>query len=445
MSKKVSILGAGESGIGAAVLAMKEGYEVWVSDAGKIADRFKKVLEEKEIPFEEGQHTKEKLFEADVIVKSPGVPEHVSIIQEIRKKRVNIISEIEFASQHTDATLIAITGSNGKTTTTSLIWHLMKAAGLEVGLAGNIGKSFAWQVAEESYKIYVLEISSFQLDDIDTFKPHIALLLNITPDHLDRYDYSLYKYGAAKMRIARNQDESDKLIYWMEDPEIVKQMFDFRPSAQRLPFSLKAKEGSKAWVAENQLQIGGKSFLDFTRLKLIGRHNQLNALAALLAVEAFGLDLEEIKGALCEFQPVEHRLEWVAEVEGVRYINDSKATNVEAVAFALEAMEKPLIWLAGGVDKGNEYGSLIEEVEKKVKAIIVLGEDKEKFEQEFSLPIHQVFSMEYAVKKAAELAEEGDAVLLSPACASFDLFKNYEDRGTQFKERVLELKFENRK
>lgn len=443
MKKKISILGAGESGIGAAVLALKEGYEVWVSDAGKIADRFKKILLEKEIPFEEGEHTKEKFFEADMIVKSPGIPEHVEIIQEIRKKGGKIVSEIEFASQHTDAKLIAITGSNGKTTTTSLIWHLMKAAGIEVGLAGNIGKSFAWQVAEESYEVYVLEISSFQLDDIDTFKPNIALLLNITPDHLDRYDYSLYKYGAAKMKIAANQEESDSLIYWMEDPEIAKQMFDLKPKSQRLPFSLKERKASKAWVEKTQLQMGGKSFLDFTSLKLIGRHNQLNALAALMAVEAYGVDLEEVKDALCEFHPVEHRLEWVAEVDGVSYINDSKATNVDAVAFALEAMEKPLIWLAGGVDKGNDYTELKEEVEQKVKSIIVLGEDKVKFEKEFSLPIQQAMSMEEAVRIASEISETGDTVLLSPACASFDLFKNYEDRGKQFKEEVLGLRIEN--
>ncbi|MEL6250868.1 MAG: UDP-N-acetylmuramoyl-L-alanine--D-glutamate ligase [Bacteroidota bacterium] len=437
MSKKVSILGAGESGIGAAILAQKEGYEVWVSDAGNIAERFKKILLENEIPFEEGKHTKEKFFKADMIVKSPGIPEHAGIIQEIRGVGSKIISEIEFASLHTDSRLIAITGSNGKTTTTSLIWHLLNAAGIQVGLAGNIGKSFAWQVAEAAYDAYVLEISSFQLDDVETFKPEIALLLNITPDHLDRYNYSLKKYGAAKMRIAEMQEESDKLIYWMEDMEIAKQLFDAKPKSQRIPFSLKELKGSKAWVANNHLQIGGTEFLDFTHLKLIGRHNQLNALAALLAVEAFGVEVEKIKEALCEFKPVEHRLEWVAEIEGVRYINDSKATNIDAVAFALEAMERPLVWMAGGVDKGNDYSELTEEVEKKVKEIVVLGEDKEKFEASFNKPLHQAMSMKEGIALAAEIAEVGDTVLLSPACASFDLFKNYEDRGRQFKEEVL--------
>ncbi|MEM8891489.1 MAG: UDP-N-acetylmuramoyl-L-alanine--D-glutamate ligase [Bacteroidota bacterium] len=437
MSKKVSILGAGESGIGAAILAQKEGYEVWVSDAGSIAERFKKILTEKEIPFEEGEHTKEKFFEADMIVKSPGIPEHAGIIQEIRGVGGKIISEIEFASLHTDARLIAITGSNGKTTTTSLIWHLLNAGGIQVGLAGNIGKSFAWQVAEAACDAYVLEISSFQLDDVETFKPEIALLLNITPDHLDRYNYSLKKYGAAKMRIAENQEESDTLIYWMEDTEIAKQLFDAKPISQRIPFSLKEVKGSKAWVANNHLQIGGTEFLDFTHLKLIGRHNQLNALAALLAVEAFGVEVEKIKEALCEFKPVEHRLEWVAEIEGVRYINDSKATNVDAVAFALEAMDRPLIWMAGGVDKGNDYSELKEEVEKKVKGIVVLGEDKGKFEESFNKPLQQAMNMNEGIALAAEMAKEGDTVLLSPACASFDLFKNYEDRGRQFKEEVL--------
>ncbi|MEL6674905.1 MAG: UDP-N-acetylmuramoyl-L-alanine--D-glutamate ligase [Bacteroidota bacterium] len=438
--KKLVVLGAGESGVGAAILGQKEGFEVWVSDKGKIQDRYKQVLEQHNITFEEGQHTKEKFFDAEVIVKSPGIPEKVPIIQTLRAHKIPIISEIEFAARYTDARIVAITGSNGKTTTTTLIYHLLAAAGLDVGLGGNIGKSFALQVAQDPRAAYVLEISSFQLDDIERFQPEVALLLNITPDHLDRYGYQLEAYGAAKMRITENQTPDQVFILNGEDAETQRQLGRHALSAQVRKFGLQAGKGIDAWIAGDALMLKGNHVGDFRHLRLLGRHNQLNVLAALLAVQAFGVDVLEsaVQMALRQFSPIEHRLEEVAEVAGVQFINDSKATNVDAVFYALEAMNRPTIWMAGGVDKGNDYTTLQPWVREKVKAIVVLGEHDEKFHKDFSVPVYQVASMQEGVSQAVRLADAGDAVLLSPACASFDLFQNYEDRGRQFKAAVKE-------
>lgn len=420
---KVAILGGGESGVGAAVLAQKLGEEVWVSDYGKISDRFKKILSEYKIPFEEGGHTIDKFFDADVIVKSPGIPETAKIILDIRKQGKAIISEIEYAARYTDAKLVAITGSNGKTTTSSLIHHLMVAAGIDAGLGGNIGQSFALQVAVDPKPWYVLEISSFQLDDIDEFRPDVALLLNITPDHLDRYGYSMDAYAKAKFEIGINQTAADTFIYCLDDPETMKRLEGFKGKGKRRGFGYEQMEGNE-WRGKSQL---------------IGRHNELNTLAALMAVEACGIQPTSVIPALATFKSIEHRLERVGEVAGVEYINDSKATNVEAVYFALECMEKPVIWMAGGVDKGNDYEPLKRFVSEKVKAIVVLGEHREKFDKDFDKHIMQAMDMKSAVNMAHELAEAGDAVLLSPACASFDLFTNYEDRGVQFKAEVSQI------
>lgn len=431
---KVVIMGAGESGVGAAILARTLGEEVWVSDAGLIGDKYKKILEEHEVPFEEGKHSIEKFFDADVIVKSPGIPGKVPVLQQLREAGRPVISEIEYAFRYTDAKIIAITGSNGKTTTTSLIYHLMKEAGEDVGLGGNIGKSFALQVATEKKAVYVLEVSSFQLDDIELFRPEVAVLLNITPDHLDRYDYSMDKYARAKMRITENQTMQDTFIYCLDDDQTMRMMAGSKTKARRLGFSF-AKEAD-GYVSGNSLVAGGETVIDFREMKLLGLHNQLNTLAALLAVQAYGLKLSRVSEALKSFQPIEHRLELVAEIDGIRYINDSKATNVDAVYFALEGLKGPIVWLAGGVDKGNEYGHLIPLVKEKVKAIVVLGKDDGKFRSSFDVPQTTVMSMDEALQAAQKFSQSGDTVLLSPACASFDLFKNYEDRGRQFKEAI---------
>ena len=433
---KVIILGAGESGVGAAILAKKQGADVFVSDAGKITERFLKILSEYQIPFEMEGHTIDKFFEADVIIKSPGIPDKVAVIQQLKVAGIPIISEIEYASRFTKARIIAITGSNGKTTTTSLVFHLLKQAGENAGLGGNIGMSFAKLVAEENHQVYVLEISSFQLDDIQTFKPEIALLLNITPDHLDRYNYDLSSYGKAKLRIAQNQDADDSFIYNLDDEETKNQLADFQPKSKKLGFSMENKAGSRAWTEGEKLIVDGEVAADFSLMKLLGRHNQQNVLAALLAVKAFGLKWEQIQKGLMSFQPIEHRLELVRELEGVRYINDSKATNVDAVAYALEAVKAPIVWLAGGVDKGNDYSEIQALVNEKVKTIVVLGEYSEKFYRDFDVQVRQVMSMDEAITLARQLARPGDTVLLSPACASFDLFENYEDRGKQFKKLV---------
>ena len=434
---KVIILGAGESGVGAAILAKKQGADVFVSDAGKIAESFLKILSEYQIPFEMEGHTIDKFFEADIIIKSPGIPDRVAVIQQLKAAGVPIISEIEYASRYTDARIIAITGSNGKTTTTSLVYHLLKQAGEDVGLGGNIGTSFAKLVAEEKHRAYVLEISSFQLDDIDTFKPEIALLLNITPDHLDRYGYELSAYGKAKMRIAENQNATDSFIYNLDDAETQNQLEVFQPQAKKMTFSLEKKQGSYAWLEKEKLVVEGEIAADFSEMRLLGRHNQMNTLAALLAVKSYGLKWAQIQEGLKSFESIEHRLEFVRDIGGVKYINDSKATNVDAVSYALEAVQAPIVWLAGGVDKGNDYTEIKALVNEKVKAIVVLGRHSEKFFRDFDVQVRQVMSMKEAIDLARQLAKPGDTVLLSPACASFDLFKNYEDRGRQFKALVV--------
>ncbi|MEL7530248.1 MAG: UDP-N-acetylmuramoyl-L-alanine--D-glutamate ligase [Bacteroidota bacterium] len=437
MKQKIAILGAGESGVGAALLAKKQGAEVWVSDGGKIADRFRSVLTNHAIPFEEGKHTKETFFDSDLVIKSPGIPEHAAIMQEIRASHTPVISEIEYAFRCSGEKIIAITGSNGKTTTTSLIWHLAKAAGMDAALVGNIGKSFAWQVATDPKPLYVLEVSSFQLDDIDQFRPDIALLLNITPDHLDRYGYSIERYGSAKFRITENQQADDTFIYCLDDPETQKQM---QPTqAQSLGFGLDKQLNADAWVEKTALWVNAEHWADFDQTQLLGPHNQLNALAALLALDALGIrERKPVVEALYTFQAIEHRLEKVTEQAGILYINDSKATNVDAVYHALKGMDRPIVWLAGGVDKGNDYSVLTDLVREKVRVLIILGEHREALDEAFPFVERSaVMSMQEGVRAAKAIAKSGDIVLLSPACASFDLFQNYEDRGRQFKNEVL--------
>ncbi|MDX2250222.1 MAG: UDP-N-acetylmuramoyl-L-alanine--D-glutamate ligase [Bacteroidia bacterium] len=437
---KTAILGGGESGVGAAILAKKQGQEVWLSDAGLIKENYKNELIQNAIPFEEGTHSIDKFFDADLIVKSPGIPGTVPIIQQLKAAGKAVISEIEYASRYTTARIIGITGSNGKTTTTSLIYHLLKAAGKDVGLGGNIGQSFALQVAMEKREGYVLEISSFQLDDIETFRPDVAVLLNITPDHLDRYSYSLDNYAAAKFRITENQTMQNAFIWCLEDEQSLRMMEKLSVLAKKQGFGLKKTPDSAAWMENNWLHLAASGpVMDFREMNLLGRHNQVNTLAALLAVEAYGVDVKSLTPALKSFLPIEHRLEPCGEIKGVRYINDSKATNVDAVYFALEGLEGPIVWMAGGVDKGNDYQPLVSFVQEKVKAIVVLGEKKEKFLKAFNVPVYQEMSMKSAVETAGKLSQPGDTVLLSPACASFDLFTNYEDRGKQFKAAVQEI------
>ncbi|MEZ4776625.1 MAG: UDP-N-acetylmuramoyl-L-alanine--D-glutamate ligase [Bacteroidia bacterium] len=437
---KTAILGGGESGVGAAILAKKQGEEVWLSDTGSIKENYKSELIQHAIPFEEGTHSIDKFFEADVIVKSPGIPGTVPIIQQLKAAGKSVISEIEYASRYTHARIIGITGSNGKTTTTSLIYHLLIAAGKDVGLGGNIGQSFALQVAMGKREGYVLEISSFQLDDIQNFHPEVAVLLNITPDHLDRYGYNFDNYAAAKFRITENQTMHNAFIWCLEDEQSLRMMEKTKVSAQMLGFGLKKAPDSAAWMENHQLCLASTGpLMDFREMKLLGKHNEANTLAALLAVEAYGVDVKAVLPALKTFSPIEHRLEPAGDMDGIRYINDSKATNVDAVYFALEGLEGPIVWIAGGVDKGNDYTSLIPLVLEKVKAIVVLGENKGKFLKAFHAPVYQAMSMSAAVETARGLSQSGDTVLLSPACASFDLFNNYEDRGKQFKTVVQEM------
>ncbi|MEL6589408.1 MAG: UDP-N-acetylmuramoyl-L-alanine--D-glutamate ligase [Bacteroidota bacterium] len=439
MNTKIAILGAGESGVGAALLAKQQGAEVWVSDGGKIADRFRSVLIENAIPFEEGKHTKETFFDSDLVIKSPGIPEHAAIMQEIRASHRPVISEIEYAfrcsGEHDK--IIAITGSNGKTTTTSLIWHLLHHVGSDAALVGNIGKSFAWQIATDPKPVYVLEVSSFQLDDIDQFRPDVALLLNITPDHLDRYGYDMARYANAKFRITENQQADDTFIYCVDDPETMKHLPSHPTKARKWAFSLEQAVAAK--MEANAALVHGQKRADFARTQLLGPHNQRNVLAALLATEAIGEKrYEQVEEALYSFEAIEHRLEKVSDQDGVLFINDSKATNVDSVYYAIKGLVGPIIWIAGGVDKGNNYQPLIPLVKEKVKALIILGEHREPLDKAFhEVAKTQAMSMAEAVEQAKQIASAGDTVLLSPACASFDLFRNYEDRGRQFKNEVL--------
>lgn len=443
--KKIAILGGGESGVGTAILAQKKGYEVFVSDIGKIAKNYKNALLHHNIDFEEGQHDEHRILASEVIMKSPGIPEKVSIVQKAIQKGIPVISEMEFAGQFTDAHLIGITGSNGKTTTTLLTHYLLKNGGLNVGIAGNIGDSFAQQVAENDYDNYVLEISSFQLDGVQDFNCPIAILTNITPDHLDRYNYDFDQYVASKFRITMNQTKDDFFIYDADDEGIARGLKTHKTKATMVPFSLEKELEFGAYVKNNELitTINTDTFkMPLSTLSLKGKHNTKNAMAATLAAQLLKVRNETLKESLSTFEGAEHRLEFVMKKEGVEYINDSKATNVNATYYALECMDKTTIWIVGGVDKGNDYLDLMPLVREKVKAIVCLGIDNEKIKQTFGNVVDVIVETagaEEAVKVSKKIAERGEVVLLSPACASFDLFKNYEDRGNQFKEAVKRI------
>jgi UDP-N-acetylmuramoylalanine--D-glutamate ligase len=443
--ERLVILGGGESGVGTAILGKQKGYEIFVSDKGVISKKYKEVLLNNEIDFEENQHTESKILNADLVMKSPGIPDKVALVQKLIKKSIPVISEIEFASQFTRATIIGITGSNGKTTTTLLVHHILKNAGLSVGIAGNIGDSFAQQVAEETYENYVLELSSFQLDGIENFNSHIAILTNITPDHLDRYEYDFNRYIASKFRITKNQKETDYLIYDADDQAINNWLKENKTSAKLVPFSLEKELEYGAYIKDNNIIINinkDKINMPISTLSIKGKHNTKNALAATMAAQLLNIRKQNIKESLENFEGAEHRLENVAKVYGVEYINDSKATNVNATFYALECMDKTTVWIVGGVDKGNDYNDLLPLVREKVKAIVCLGLDNDKIKNMFGNVVDiivETAGAEEAVKVSHKLAERGEVVLLSPACASFDLFDNYEDRGRQFKKAVRSL------
>ena len=451
--KKLVVLGAGISGIGTTILARRYGYNVFLSDNGEIAANYKKVLANmmsarnvEELQFEEDQHTLEKILDADLVMKSPGIPDSIPLIEKIKEKGIPIISEIEFANQYTEAEIVGITGSNGKTTTTLLLSHILKNTEKNVGTAGNVGSSFALQVAIDNKDLFVLELSSFQLDGIVDFAPHIAILTNISPDHLDRYDYKYENYINSKFRITKNQTANDYLIYDADDKEIQKWLKNNKTNAKLLPFTLGDKiqeEGAYIKDSEITIDINQKIFtMGIANLALLGKHNVKNAMAASMAATLLKVRKDTIRQSLSDFEGVEHRLEKVLKINGVNYINDSKATNINATYYALESMNAPTVWIVGGVDKGNDYEELLPYVNEKVKAIICLGRDNEKIKEAFSNVIDLIVETkgaEEAVKVAYKIAEKGDNVLLSPACASFDLFKNYEDRGRKFKEAVREL------
>lgn len=443
--KRLVVLGAGESGAGAAVLAKKQGLDVFVSDFGEIKNQYKQLLDNYEIPWEEKQHTEKLILNADEVVKSPGIPEKVSIVKALLEKGTPVISEIEFAGRYTHAKMICITGSNGKTTTTMLTYHILQSAGLNVGLAGNVGDSLALQVAEKDFDYYVVELSSFQLDGMKEFKADIAILLNITPDHLDRYNYEFQNYIDSKFRIIQNQTEKDAFIFWNDDPVIQNELKKRNIQSTLYPFSLERKEKSKAFIENNQLIISTLNnifTMPQTELSLQGIHNTYNSMAAGLAASIVDVRKENIRQSLQDFHGVEHRLEYVATVRNVKYINDSKATNVNSTWYALQSMRTPVVLILGGTDKGNNYSEIEEMVKEKVSALILLGADNSKLHQFFDGKVEKIIdvqSMEACVKEAYKLAEPGGTVLLSPSCASFDLFKNYEDRGKQFKEYVRKL------
>ena len=446
MSKnRLVILGGGESGVGTAILAKQKGLEVFLSDNGMLRADHRETLLNHHIPFEEGGHSEERVLQADEIVKSPGIPDTTPLMQKVIEKEIRVISEIEFAGRYTAAKMICITGSNGKTTTTSLIWHILKKAGLHVGLAGNIGKSFARQVAEENYDCYVLELSSFQLEGVYDFKADIAVLLNITPDHLDRYDHNLQYYVDAKMRIIRNQKMEDAFIYWIDDPVITREIEKLQPAATCYPFGEKQTTATVGYTANNKMYINTKEHqfdMELELLALEGMHNVYNSLASGIVAKLMDISDEQLRSSLADFQGVPHRLEKVATVRGVQYINDSKATNVNSCWYALQSMRTKTVLILGGTDKGNDYREIEELVRSKVSALIFLGADNSKLHAFFDGKVETICdtaSMEDAVRTAYRLAQKGDTVLLSPCCASFDLFRNYEDRGDQFKECVRRL------
>ena len=442
--KRIVILGAGESGAGAAVLARQKGFDVFVSDTSSIHDKYKQMLDKHHIEWEEGHHTEEKILNADEVVKSPGIPKEAPMVQKLMAQGTHIISEIEFAGRYTDSKMICITGSNGKTTTTSLIYHIFKEAGYDAGLAGNIGKSLALQVAEEPHEYYIIELSSFQLDNMYDFHANIAILLNITPDHLDRYDYKFQNYVDAKMRIIQNQTAQDSFIYWNDDPVIKRELDKYDIKAVQCPFSELKEKGSIGYIEEGQykLEYPTPFNMEQEELSLTGKHNLYNSLAAGLASNISGIKKDIIRKSLSDFPGVEHRLEKVCDVAGVHYVNDSKATNVDACWYALESMKTPVVLILGGKDKGNDYNAIKDLVKQKCVGLVYLGADNTKLHNFFDsmgLPVRDTHSMKDCVKACYDMARPGDTVLLSPCCASFDLFHNMEDRGTQFKEQVRSL------
>jgi UDP-N-acetylmuramoylalanine--D-glutamate ligase len=444
--KKIVILGGGESGVGAALLAKAKGFEVFLSDKGLLSDKYKEILAQNEIPYEEGEHTESQILDADEVIKSPGIPDKVELIKKLHSLRIPVISEIEFASRYTKAKIVAITGSNGKTTTTLLTYHILKNAGLNVGLAGNIGESFAKQVIEDTFDYFVLELSSFQLDNCFDFKADVAILLNITPDHLDRYNYEFQNYIESKFRVLQNMNSTDDFIYYQESEALAGELAKRNDlSINRLPISLMGDVAQGGYLENEVLKVSYKNeTFEFPQaeLPIKGSHNVINSLAAILVSKSLGLGNEQIAEGLKSFQSVEHRLEPCGEIKGVKYVNDSKATNVDSVFYALGSYNDPIILIMGGVDKGNDYRQIEKLVEEKVKALICMGTDNSKLLEFFEKKVPMIFSvdsLQKAVQLSADLGTEGDVVLLSPACASFDLFKNYEDRGRQFKAAVTAL------
>ncbi len=443
--RRIVILGAAESGVGAAALAKVKGFDVFVSDMGKIKENYKQVLRQYDVPFEEGQHSEDLILTACEVIKSPGIPEDAPMVQKVRNAGIPVISEIEFAGRYTDAKMICITGSNGKTTTTSLIYHIFQKAGYNVGLAGNIGRSLALQIAEGcTFEYYIIELSSFQLDNMYDFRANIAILLNITPDHLDRYEGSMQKYTDAKMRIVQNQTEEDAFIYWNDDPIISAELRKYGIKAKLCPFSIIKKEGMIGYIADGQYVIEYPTPFNMEQesLSLRGKHNMYNSLAAGIAARISGIDDASLRQSLSDFEGVEHRLQKVARVGGVQYINDSKATNVDACWYALESMTTPTILIIGGKDKGNDYNAIKELVQKKCAGLVYLGADNTKLHEFFDgmgIPVADTNNMKDCVAACSRMAKPGYTVLLSPCCASFDLFKNMEDRGEQFCEQVRNL------
>ncbi len=448
MSKRIVILGSGESGVGSAILAQAKGFAVFVSDKSPIKEKYKSELKNHNIPFEEGQHTEVLILNADEIIKSPGIPDTVELVKKARERNIPVISEIEFAGRYTDAKTICITGSNGKTTTTMLTYHILQKAGYNVGLGGNVGKSFAYQVATENHDYYVLELSSFQLDGMFAFKADVAVLLNITPDHLDRYDYKFENYVASKFRITQNQDKADFFVYCADDPVIDEYIKNHTVHAQLIPFSIKKHiDGNGAYLNQNEITLNYNNnpkplTMTIEQLALAGKHNVYNSMAASLAARIVDIRKDIIRESLEDFVNVEHRLEFVASINGVEFINDSKATNINSTWYALESMQKPTVLILGGQDKGNNYDELLDLVKEKVKAIVCLGVDNSKIIKAFKGSVETIMEAGSAMEAVAmcyKLATKGDAVLLSPACASFDMFQNYEDRGAQFKAAVRSL------